>query len=372
MQSLQERSETIQERVNGLAEQTNVRGSELSAASKQLDALQEQLNTSVQEFHDFGARLSAIQEGMAKERGPREAMGSDIGDLKASLERLRDATTKVDERQVADGSFLKAQLSIQQQLLKAVADETARPSLPGGALKANVHASTKLTIVDGHANDAFYLAFEDRFRGSRAEIKKRMRVYIPFLKSRRRPKDPATLVDLGCGRGEWLELLDDTRQIKAEGVDSNLAMIEQCRERKLRVTEGDAISHLAGVKEESVSAVTAFHLIEHLEFVELMNLIAESHRVLKRGGLLIFETPNPRNILVGASDFYRDLTHHNPVHPDTIAFALESVGFVAPACYFLADDSHGRTAIPQQDFRFDDLNDYVNVPRDYAVIARKA
>ena len=345
LRGVQEWGEMIQQRLNDLAEQSTVRGSEVGAATRRLNALQEQLNTSVT---------------------------SEIGNLKASLETIRGAAAKVDERQVADGSFLKAQLSMQQQLLKALADETTHHRLPPGTVKRNAQASTKLTAVAGHDNDAFYLAFEDRFRGSRDEIKTRMRVYIPFLKRRRRSKEDVTLLDLGCGRGEWLELLEDFPQITAQGVDSNMAMIEQCRERKFRVTQADVVAHLAGMKKESVSVVTAFHVIEHLKFAELMKLIAQSHRILKKSGVLIFETPNPRNILVGASDFYRDLTHRNPVHPDTIAFALETVGFVAPACYFLADDSRGRTAIPQQEFRFDDLNAYVNVPRDYAVIARKA
>jgi O-antigen chain-terminating methyltransferase len=117
--------------------------------------------------------------------------------------------------------------------------------------------------------------------------------------------------------------------------------------------------------------VTSFHLIEHLPFRTLIDLLRQIQRVLLPGGLTILETPNPRNILVGASDFFRDMTHNNPIHPDSLRFALETLGMKDVACYFLQDEGSRRTAIRADEFVFNDLQSYVSVPRDFAAIARK-
>jgi O-antigen chain-terminating methyltransferase len=293
---------------------------------------------------------------------------NEIGRMKQSLEQISNRTETLDERVVADGAFLKAQFALQQrQLDSLVSGRTGNGTTAQRTPKKELPAD----LVD-HTYDAFYLAFEDRFRGTRAQIMKRMKVYLPFLKGSGWTKKGTRILDLGCGRGEWLELLRSSGYDKSQGVDLNSAMIQYCRERKLNVAEANALTFLAGAKTASFHAVTAYHLIEHLEFSALLNLASEAQRVLKPGGLVIFETPNPRNILVGASDFYRDMTHRNPIHPDTISFALETLGFTQVQVYFLADEKESRQAVPQEEFRFDDLAAYVDVPRDYAVVARTA
>jgi O-antigen chain-terminating methyltransferase len=370
----EERVAALQERIESLEIQQKVTGDALTDLRPRQQGAESKLDgigQSGEEIRERAEYLLHIRRETEKEKMPREAIADELEALKVSLEAVRETTANVDERQVADGSFLKAQISLQARLLESLANTTDHHTKSRGASKPRGPESTEYEVKVDHANDAFYVAFENRFRGTRSEIKERMRVYIPFVTSRRHSEKTAAILDLGCGRGEWLELLHKLHYTKAEGVDSNSAMIEQCRERKLRVTERDAVSYLRQLKKASLSLVTAFHLIEHLPFSDLMKLIAETHRVIKKGGLVILETPNPRNILVGASDFYRDLTHRNPVHPDTLAFALESVGFLPPACYFLEDSAHRRTAVPCQNFQFDDLKDYITVPRDYAVIARK-
>jgi O-antigen chain-terminating methyltransferase len=221
-----------------------------------------------------------------------------------------------------------------------------------------------------HLLDAFYVAFEDQFRGSREVILNRLKVYLPIIQEAKVGTLDLPILDVGCGRGEWLELLRESGYA-ARGVDINRAMLEQCRNRELEVIESDVIAYLQSLPDDSLGAVTGFHIIEHLPFKVLMKLFDETMRILKSGGVVIFETPNPRNILVGSGDFYRDPTHRNPIHPDTLSFLAESKGFVRSESYFFAEKDGESPLFKSSQTKFDNLNDYINISRDYAMIAYK-
>jgi O-antigen chain-terminating methyltransferase len=304
------------------------------------------------------ARATAADRGIA-------AANEHFGEITRSSQANAEAIGRLEERLNNEAVYLKAQLS----RLTALLDSIKRPATKGAERGAKGEAPAAIADAD---IDAFYLAFENAFRGKRGEIKSRMAVYLPFLEEAAVPKPDGAILDLGCGRGEWLELLKENKFRNGAGVDLNSSMVEQCTGRGLDVVRADAIEHLRSHKDDTLEAVTSFHLIEHLAFRELIAFLHEIHRVLKPGGVVILETPNPRNILVGASDFFRDLTHNHPIHPDTIRFTLETLGFAEARCYFLGDGENGRTAIPDKDFAFPDLQSYVEVPRDYAAIARKA
>lgn len=172
----------------------------------------------------------------------------------------------------------------------------------------------------------FYRTFEEKFRGPRELVKSRLRVYLPFLRPLRGSFSTALAVDLGCGRGEWLELLYE-QGFEAEGVDLDDGMLAACRDLGLKVQTGDALGYLTALPDDSQAIVSGFHLVEHIPFQVLLQLVAEALRVLKPGGLLILETPNPENIIVGATNFYIDPTHHRPIPPPLLAFIPEHVGF---------------------------------------------
>lgn len=172
----------------------------------------------------------------------------------------------------------------------------------------------------------FYRAFEEKHRGSRDFIKQRLEVYLPFLVGLYDLVGCNKALDLGCGRGEWLELLQE-HGYQAVGVDIDDAMLEACRERGLAVKTHDALAYLQGLPDESLAVVSAFHLVEHLPFEALQVLVAEAKRVLRPGGLLILETPNPENLTVGACHFYLDPTHQRPIPPDLLIFTTEYAAF---------------------------------------------
>ena len=213
--------------------------------------------------------------------------------------------------------------------------------------------------------DELFVAFTDEFRGSRDDVKECLRRYLPLLATAN-IKD--RILDLGCGRGEWLELINEAG-LEATGVESNHAMFERTRTLGLDLVNADALTHLRSLRDESLNAVTAFHFVEHLPFATLVELIDETLRVLRPGGLLIVETPNPKNLVVGGCNFHSDPTHHKPLFPETLAFILSQRGFTntlveytnpAPGSPFTDDNDMSRA-----------LDSWFYSARDFAVIGTK-
>ena len=214
-------------------------------------------------------------------------------------------------------------------------------------------------------SDGFYRAFEERFRGPRALIKDRLRVYLPFVEPLLTHYPAGQAIDLGCGRGEWLELLRE-HGVQAHGVDLDAGMLQACEGLGLSVERGDAIAALKRLPDASRIVVSGFHIAEHLPFAVLQELVQESFRILVPGGLLILETPNAENIVVGASMFYQDPSHIHPLPSVLLQFLPEYYGFVKSKILRLqeAPDLHlqNRSAV---------LDVLAGVSPDYAVVAQK-
>jgi O-antigen chain-terminating methyltransferase len=214
-------------------------------------------------------------------------------------------------------------------------------------------------------NDPFYVRFEARFRGHPEEIRRRLSVYIPLLEPFKALAPDYALLDLGCGRGEWLEIAAGAGW-RGEGVDSDGGMLEEAAIHCLVVHHGDALAHLQSRPDASVSVVTGFHIAEHLNPAFLRQLISEAHRVLRPGGILLLETPNPENLTVGACSFYMDPGHRAPLPPELLLFLVHEKGFSGAGLLRLNE--------PPVDFA--PLNPSVTallyrVSPDYAVIAQK-
>jgi O-antigen chain-terminating methyltransferase len=210
--------------------------------------------------------------------------------------------------------------------------------------------------------EPIYVELEDRFRGTREEIKERFREYLPYVNAQ------APVIDLACGRGEWLELLGENG-LEACGVDSNSLQAEQCRARGLNVTEEDLFRFLQGVAHASAGAVTGFHIIEHLSFNGLVTLLDEVMRVLRPGGIVIFETPNPENLVVGSNYFYLDPTHRHPLPTELMEFLFKNRGFEQIEILPLHPWEDGRVAGEGE--LAERFNAYIYGPMDYAVVGRK-
>jgi 2-polyprenyl-3-methyl-5-hydroxy-6-metoxy-1,4-benzoquinol methylase len=298
------------------------------------------------------ARLAARIDA---EIAAREELTFRVDALAADLARAREGAN--------EALRLKTNLLIQSNRLDLLFSEVrhARPK-----------SGTEPTGRQQSLPAALYVQLEDVFRGTREDIKQRLGIYLPRLRERSIGTAAAPILDLGCGRGEWLEVAAENG-MTAVGVDSNGSMVEECRKRGFSAEESGAIEFLRTLPADSQGAVTSFHMIEHIPMDSLMELLDETVRVLKPGGLAIFETPNPENVFVGSYTFYFDPTHRHPIPAPLLSFLAEARGLCSPEILFLH---------PYQEWQrmaFDDrqngiaefLNRYFYGPQDYAVLATK-
>jgi SAM-dependent methyltransferase len=218
-----------------------------------------------------------------------------------------------------------------------------------------------------------YAGFEERFRGAETDIKERQRIYVPCFEGASR------VVDLGSGRGEFLELLRE-HGIPAQGVDLDLDMVLLCREKGLDVAREDAFSYLAACADDSVGGIFSAQFIEHLQPPRIVELVKLAYRKLAPGGCLVLETPNPACLMVFADSFYRDFSHVQPLHPDTMKFLLTATGFRDVEVKTLAPVDPSMRVPPLQpedptlasfNQGIERLNALLFGFQDYAVIGRK-
>ncbi|MBK8538335.1 MAG: methyltransferase domain-containing protein [Candidatus Competibacteraceae bacterium] len=279
------------------------------------------------------------------------------------LAETKDTLTEI-RQQIFDH---KRTILDQQRRLGLLLEET-RKRLPA---PLDSEQLTALLNEDEHLLDAMYATFEDQFRGTRDDIKHRQQIYIPIIHDGQAGTPDAPVLDVGCGRGEWLELLRD-HHLSGRGVDLNRVFVQQCLEDDLPVVEQEAVTYLRSLPNHSLGAITGFHIIEHLPTRILIALLDEALRVLRPGGIVIFETPNPGNLLVGSCNFYLDPTHRNPLPAPLSRYLVEARGFVRARIIELHpfDLTQRLTDGPPQWVQM--LNQRFFGPQDYAVVAYKA
>ncbi|MSS64498.1 class I SAM-dependent methyltransferase [Velocimicrobium porci] len=179
--------------------------------------------------------------------------------------------------------------------------------------------SIRKEIVESNPyNGIDYFDFENYFRGSRTQIKKNQEQYIKYFENKK------NVLDLGCGRGEFLELLKENN-IEGYGVDLYSEFVDLCNSKGLNAICGDAISVLEG--KSHVDGIFAAQLIEHLKLEEIIKLVELSYEKLEKDAYLILETPNPTSLAIYTHAFYMDPSHNKPVHPLTMKYILEKAGF---------------------------------------------
>ncbi|WP_169942957.1 class I SAM-dependent methyltransferase [Campylobacter sp. RM15925] len=214
-------------------------------------------------------------------------------------------------------------------------------------------------------NKGFYLAFENKFRGDEDLIKSRQKKYLKFITPLKDIKNEVNALDIGCGRGEWLDLLLENG-FKAKGIDIDDDMVELSLSKGFDVEKSDAISKLKSLEDNSVDIISAFQVVEHIEFDDVLEICKEAMRVLTPCGILILETPNPENIMVSTQWFYLDATHKNPIPCQLLAFATEYHGFKRNFILRLNEKE-----IDQSQNSMDLFDVFEKVSPDYAIIAQK-
>ena len=205
---------------------------------------------------------------------------------------------------------LKAQKNVFEEVLTRI-KEIKDPST-GGSLPID-------HLLD-RVREPEYVRFENLHRGSEEAIKWKQKNYLPYF------KDRGPVLDIGCGRGEFLELLKEAG-IQASGVDTNQEMVRHCRSKGLEASSGDGLTYLKGLSDQSLGGIFLSQVIEHLAPEALRELVRVSFAKLRPGGILLAETINPQCLSTFSGAFYLDLSHKNPIHPEAARYLLESLGF---------------------------------------------
>lgn len=228
-------------------------------------------------------------------------------------------------------------------------------------------AASEVACVSDAELSAYYVAFEAANRGSQDEITAKLAPYTDWARALAEQAGQYPVLDIGCGRGEWLKWLQQ-HGLRATGLDINADMVALCQAQDLLAEQGHALAVLRTQPSDSLAAITAFHVIEHLAFPYLYALVAESIRCVRPGGSVLFETPNPENVLVGSHTFYHDFTHRNPITPAAITFLLSFHGFERISILRL-NPYPAHAKVPGDDALTARVNGHFCGPQDFAVIA---
>src|SRR5688572_29720054 len=225
--------------------------------------------------------------------------------------------TSQEELRASIGSLQQAAQNLKREVVRLVESGVAvQPGAAAVAAGAAAGAGNQLDALDSHK----YVGFEDRFRGSSDDIRQRVADYLAFFQGAR------DVLDVGCGRGEFLGLLRD-QGITARGIDINGSMVDVCRQQGLDVTEGDALAYLRAQPDGSLGGLFAAQVVEHLEPRYLTSLLDAAFDKLRPGSTIVLETINPACWFAFFESYIRDITHVRPIHPDTLTYLLIATGF---------------------------------------------
>jgi SAM-dependent methyltransferase len=287
-------------RIRSMEKQAREReGTQSEGALKMHQNYLDSLKTSTERMqHSLNSSLEGIQK----------QFWSDLAKLKSEQERLIHTELKLI-RQRPSGSA-EAVIGTVPQAQPDASPVAGSASSP----ESNQSAASPAPAPFDYAN------FEERFRGSEATVRERQQFYLPYFKNCRR------IVDLGCGRGEFLELLKENG-VAGVGVDLNPDAISACRAKSIEAHQSDIFGYLSAQPDESFDGIFCVHVVEHLAPETLPNLVNLAARKLKPGGLLAIETPNPGCLAIFAGDFYLDPTHQKPVPSRQLDFYLQEAGF---------------------------------------------
>jgi O-antigen chain-terminating methyltransferase len=301
----------------------------------------------------------------------RDSTVTEFADLSGLVREASDLAADVKEsgeRVKATAEQLVTEL---EERLTRVERKTRAPAAPAPAAAAPAPTPPAPVAVPD------YFAFESRMRGSTELVRERQREYVDSF------RNAAPVLDIGCGRGEFLGLLAEAG-IEARGIDLDEDMVAYTRGAGHDVEQADAIMYLEGLPAQSLGGVFCSHVVEHLQPPAIVRLLELAADRIRPGGTLVAETPNPRTLGI-LPGFFADLTHAQPLHPETLALLARQCGFAAVELRFfrefppeerlrevaLPDEAEFDEAQTALRSNVDRLNETLFGPRDYAIVARR-
>lgn len=364
------------------------------------DSLQEiqRLQSALHQMHERQAELDSHVEVVARGSAERiDDVQAALGtaqlaqqQMQASLESaVRDQQEQLQSGLNSAVHAIEARLeSLNDRLQVAVTQHGERLGGQDEALARHehhivAHGAALAGIEQQRATEAaaegrldpLYVAFEERFRGSQELIRERVTPYLEVLREAQVGTLATPVLDIGCGRGDWLDVMREDG-FQARGVDTNALFVQLCRGKGLDVVHADALQHLRGLPDASLGGVSGLHIAEHLPFETLIALLDEIRRVLCIGGVLVLETPNPENLQVAALNFYMDPTHRNPLPPEALRWLVEARGFerVRIERLTLAREMAVPAPVDETSAGLQAINfvlDQMRAAPDYAIVARR-
>jgi SAM-dependent methyltransferase len=305
-------------------------------------AVQQWLSPWIDRQHAFNSRSSEVIDALiARDRERSAAFERFQAALIAFLQQITAFVETKDRHQIAIAASrldrqqrllddhapaldavpeLRAQVAVLQRAAAMLKRRVEESPAPPAAIAAAPSSAVTAPAASDSSDDYKYVGFEDQFRGSDDSVANKLGDYLPIFAG------ASDVVDLGCGRGEFLMALKSAG-VTARGVDTNTDMVAVARERGLDVTAGDALGYVAGLAGESIGGIIATQVVEHLSASYLMRLLDASHRALRPGAPIVLETINPKCWYAFFSSYIRDLTHVHPVHPETLQYLLRASGF---------------------------------------------
>ncbi|AKB45252.1 methyltransferase domain-containing protein [Methanosarcina vacuolata] len=245
-------------------------------------------------------------------------------------------------------------------------------------ITASGNTNTPVTASVNTDPQLNYYVFEERFRGSRENILQHHKNFIGYF------ENCTNVLDIGCGRGEFLELAKQ-QNINARGIDVDEDMINFCKSKGLNVELKDAIKALEEIKDKSLDGIFISQVVEHLNPRYLVNMLNLCNKKMKYGFYIILETVNPLS-LFSFANFYVDLSHVKPVHPETLKFLVSTAGFRDIETKFsspippdmklkklpsLEDTDQNKSMIEISNQNIDMINEALYGAQDYAIIGKK-
>ncbi|MBN1591878.1 MAG: methyltransferase domain-containing protein [Candidatus Coatesbacteria bacterium] len=275
------------------------------------DRQKEWLSTLETELKSHSDWLANI-ENTAKEHAEWLSTLNENGDSQKAWSGNLQKTQEEHSARLSEFAQRQKEVDYQIAFIKRRLEDTAlqqRAVIQGAAAAdGGIHADAGLSEDE-------YVIFENRFRGESAALKERQRGYLAQFKGCRE------VIDLGCGRGEFLELLSE-EGIECKGIDSNPEMVEVCKAKGLDAETGDIVAYLEAAEDGTLGGVFCSQVVEHLQPAMVVRLCKLIARKLAPGGVLVVETIDPRSILALTNSFLLDPSHIFPVHPKLLEFCF--------------------------------------------------
>jgi len=343
-------------------------------------AVADHLNRNVAAHQEVGASLAALLSTMRNELQALVRFESLL------VQYLQTITVYVDSKDRSlGGAEIRQRLALTEQRLLAlkrdVENAAAQPRERSAPASPDGQSASSTAPFSGSIDSLTYVAFEDQFRGSKTEIRRRVEDYVPVFAG------ASNVVDIGCGRGELLDALRDSG-VSVRGVDISPAMVEICRGRGFDVERGDALGYVAKQPDASLGGLIAIQVVEHFTPAYLTRFLEAAYHALKPGAAIVLETINPNCWMAFFETYIRDLTHQQPLHPETLRLLVQASGFSNVDVQFRSpvseEDRLARVELPSDFFApgvapvVDAINDHASKlnrrlfsSMDYVVIGRR-